>query len=258
MSEIIAIANQKGGVGKTTTAVNLSASIGEAGGKVLLVDFDPQGNAASGLLYDDSEIKHTIYEILCGDVEAEDGTIYDAACNVDLIPANVDLSGAEVELADLKDGQKQLRQILNPLKKKYDYIFIDCPPSIGTLTVNALVACDSVIIPVQCEYYALEGLDQILGTIDLVRQNFNPDLKVEGILFTMFDSRTRLSEEVVESVKKDLDAPVFENVIPRNIRLAEAPSHGLPITVYDSGSRGAESYRLLASELLKKNKPESK
>lgn len=251
MSKIIAIANQKGGVGKTTTAINLPAALGEAGKKTLLVDFDPQGNSSSGLVYEESQITHNVYEVLCGDVAVLDCIMSDVAENVDLLPAGVELAGAEVELASIKDGQIQLKGILEPLKNTYDYIFIDCPPSIGTLTVNALVAADSVIIPVQCEYYALEGLDQVLETISLVRTNFNPTLKLEGILFTMYDSRTRLSDQVIESVKNELDAPIFANVIPRNVRLAEAPSHGVPITIYDSASRGAESYRLLASEFIK-------
>lgn len=252
MSKIIAITNQKGGVGKTTTAINLSAALGEAGRKVLLVDFDPQANSSHGLLFDISQISHTIYDILCGYTGVSECIMSEVAKNVDLIPSNVDLSGAEVELASVEEGQNELKEILIPLKGHYDYIFIDCPPSIGTLTVNALTAADSVIIPVQCEYYALEGLDQVLETISLVKKRLNPKLQIEGILFTMYDSRTKLSDEVVESVRKELDAPIFENFIPRNVRLAEAPSHGIPITVYDSSSKGAESYRLLASELLKK------
>ncbi|MDD5832366.1 MAG: AAA family ATPase [Clostridiales bacterium] len=250
MGKIIALTNQKGGVGKTTSAINIAACLGEADQRVLLIDFDPQGNATSGLIGVLSEDQPTVYDMICGNAAAGECIIEDAAEGVDLIPADIDLSGAEVELLENEDEQTRLKAVIRPLKKKYDYIFIDCPPSIGILTVNALTASDSAIIPVQCEYFALEGLNQVLNTIEIVKQKLNSKLKIEGILFTMYDVRTKLSEEVVESVRESLNEKIFETVIPRNIRLAEAPSHGVPITKYDSSSRGAESYRMLAAELL--------
>ncbi len=253
MSKIIALTNQKGGVGKTTTAINIAAALGEAGQKCLVIDFDPQGNATSGLVIEIPEDHPTVYDLICGDAEAQDCIIEDAASGVDIIPADIDLSGAEVELPESGEGQQtRLRDAIRPITEDYDFIFIDCPPSIGILTVNALTAADSAIIPVQCEYFALEGLSQVLNTINIVSQKLNPKLTVEGILFTMFDTRTKLSEQVVESVKETLDEYIFDTCIPRNIRLAEAPSHGLPITSYDASSRGAESYRLLAAELMNK------
>lgn len=252
MSRIISLTNQKGGVGKTTTAINLSAALGEAGQRVLLIDFDPQGNSTSGLLPDGMSSNRTIYDLICGNSRLSDCIVREAAENLDLIPADIDLSGAEVELLNLENGQMALKNALKPVKKEYDYIFIDCPPSIGTLTVNALTASDAAIIPVQCEYYALEGLSQVLNTIGLVQQKLNKRLKIEGILFTMYDGRTNLSDQVIESVKANLNETIFDTVIPRNVRLAEAPSHGEPITIYDSSSRGAESYRMLAAELLNK------
>ena len=252
MAKVIAFTNQKGGVGKTTSAVNLAAAFGESGQKVLLVDFDPQGNATSGLIQDLPEEAPTIYDLIWGNASASECIIEDAAEGVDLLPADINLSGAEVELLETEEQQTKLREILKPLKKNYDYIFIDCPPSIGLLTVNGLTASDSAIIPVQCEYYALEGLGQVLNTIDIVRQKLNKKLKIEGVLFTMYDTRTRLSEQVVESVRENLNEKIFETMIPRNIRLAEAPSHGMPITEYDSSSRGAESYRMLAAEIMEK------
>ena len=252
MAKVIAFTNQKGGVGKTTSAVNLAAAFGESGQKVLLVDFDPQGNATSGLIRNLPDEAPTIYDLIWGNAAASECIIEDAAEGVDLLPADINLSGAEVELLETEEQQTKLREILKPLKKKYDYIFIDCPPSIGLLTVNGLTASDSAIIPVQCEYYALEGLGQVLNTIDIVRQKLNRKLKIEGVLFTMYDTRTRLSEQVVESVRENLNEKIFETMIPRNIRLAEAPSHGMPITEYDSSSRGAESYRMLAAEIMEK------
>lgn len=250
MSRVIALTNQKGGVGKTTTAINLAAALGEAGQKTLLIDFDPQGNATSGLVSKLEEEHATVYDLICGMADIKDCLVNDVAEGVDLLPANINLSGAEVELLDSEEQQTALRNAIKNIKKKYDYVFIDCPPSIGVLTVNALAASDSAIIPVQCEYFALEGLNQVLNTIEMVRQKLNRKLKIEGILFTMYDVRTKLSEEVVESVRNNLGEYIFENVIPRNIRLAEAPSYGEPITSYDSGSKGAESYRLLAAELM--------
>lgn len=250
MSKVIALTNQKGGVGKTTTAINLAAALGEAGQKVLIIDFDPQGNATSGLVSGLSEEHATIYDLICDIKEVKDCIIENATEGVDLLPADINLSGAEVELLDSEEQQTALRNAIKNIRKKYDYVFIDCPPSIGILTVNALAASDSAIIPVQCEYFALEGLNQVLNTIEMVRQKLNRRLKIEGILFTMYDVRTKLSEEVVDSVKNSLNEYIFETVIPRNIRLAEAPSYAEPITSYDSGSKGAESYRLLAAELM--------
>ncbi|MDO4961018.1 MAG: AAA family ATPase [Eubacteriales bacterium] len=252
MSKIIALTNQKGGVGKTTTAINLAAALGEASLKVLLVDFDPQGNTTSGIVTNIKESQPTIYDLICGNASPEKCIMNEVSTGVDLIPTDIDLSGAEVELLRSKRGQLVLKEVLDPIKDDYDFIFIDCPPSIGVLTVNALTAADSALIPVQCEYYALEGLNQVLNTIEIVKQKLNLDLTIEGILFTMHDVRTRLSEEVVQSVKDNLDEYIFDTKIPRNIRLAEAPSYGMPIISYDSGSRGAESYRLLAAELLNK------
>lgn len=250
MSKVIALTNQKGGVGKTTTAINLAAALGEAGQKVLIIDFDPQGNATSGLVSELPEEHATIYDLICGIKAVKDCIIENATEGVDLLPADINLSGAEVELLDSEEQQTALRNSIKTIRKKYDYVFIDCPPSIGILTVNALAASDSAIIPVQCEYFALEGLNQVLNTIEMVRQKLNKKLKIEGVLFTMYDVRTRLSEEVVASVKNSLGEYIFETVIPRNIRLAEAPSYAEPITSYDSGSKGAESYRLLAAELM--------
>ena len=252
MSKVIALTNQKGGVGKTTTAINLAAALGESSQRILIIDFDPQGNATSGLVTELKEGQHTVYDLICGNAKAKDCIIENAADGVDLLPADINLSGAEVELLEAEDEQTRLRDAIKPIRKNYDYIFIDCPPSIGILTVNGLSAADSAIIPVQCEYFALEGLNQVLNTIEIVRQKLNHKLKVEGIVFTMYDVRTKLSEEVVASVRSSLNEYIFDTYIPRNIRLAEAPSYGEPITVYDSGSRGAESYRLLAAELMNK------
>lgn len=253
MSKVIALTNQKGGVGKTTTAINLAAALGEASQKILVIDFDPQGNATSGLISELPEGKATVYDLICGNVKAKECIIENVAEGVDLIPSDVDLSGAEVELLDSEKQQTALKDAIKNIRKNYDYVFIDCPPSIGILTINGLVASDTAMIPVQTEYFALEGLNQVLNTIEMVRQKLNHKLKVEGIVFTMYDVRTKLSEEVVASVKASLNEYIFDSFIPRNIRLAEAPSYGEPITTYDSGSRGAESYRLLAAELMNKN-----
>ena len=253
MGKVIAITNQKGGVGKTTTAINLSASLSEAEQRVLLIDFDPQGNTTSGLASCISEDQEgTIYDLLCDNEDIEDCLCRDVMSGFDLIKSDMDLSGVEAEFQGLPDMDVRLKNVTEKLRDDYDYILIDCPPSISVLTVNAMTAADSVIIPIQCEYYALEGLNQVLKLIDLVRQKLNPGLYVEGVLFTMYDQRTRLSEQVVESVRDNLKERIFDTVIPRNVRLAEAPSFGEPINIYDSSSRGAESYRLLAAEILER------
>lgn len=250
---MIAITNQKGGVGKTTTAINLAASLAEAAQKVLLIDFDPQGNATSGLSPEGENTEHaTIYDLICENASFEESLIKNVTEGLDLIPSDINLSGAEVEFQDLDDMEERLKKAIAPYQQNYDYIFVDCPPSLNVLTINALTAADSVIIPIQCEYYALEGLNQVLKTIYLVKQKLNANLKVEGVLFTMYDQRTNLSEQVVESVRANLDEPIYDTVIPRNVKLAEAPSHGEPINLYDSSSRGAESYRLLAAEVMRK------
>jgi len=260
MGRVISLINQKGGVGKTTTAINLAASLGEAGERTLLIDFDPQGNATTGVMRDRLEADaDTVYELLCGLAKAEECIIYGVAEGVDLMPASVSLSGAEVELLELDstETKTQLKKCIEQLKETYDYILIDCPPSLGILTINALTAADGAIIPVQCEFYALEGLRQVIETIRLIQAKLNPKLKIEGVLLTMYNSRTRLSVQVVDTVRetvtKELKEPVFDTIIPRNVRLAEAPSFGEPITVYDPASRGADSYRLLAAELIKNN-----
>lgn len=250
MGRIIAIANQKGGVGKTTTAINLSASLAEAGQKILAVDFDPQGNATSGLGFEKGYLDKTVYEVLMGDIPVEEAIIEDVQENLDVLPSDVDLSGAEIELLDVENKESVLKGVLDPIRDQYEFVVIDCPPSLSLLTINALVAADTVIVPIQCEYYALEGLSQILQTVDLIKKKLNPKLELEGVVFTMYDARTNLSLEVVESVKGHLNRNIYKTIIPRNVRLAEAPSHGMPINLYDSRSTGAESYRMLAAEVI--------
>ena len=252
MGRIIAIANQKGGVGKTTTAINLSATLAEAGQKVLAVDFDPQGNETSGFGVEKNQLEQTVYELLIGECKVSDCLIKEVQPNLDLIPSNVNLAGAEIELLEMENKEKILRGFLRRLRKNYDFIIIDCPPSLSLLTVNALVAADTVLVPLQCEYYALEGLNQVMKTIQLVKKGLNPKLEMEGVVFTMYDARTNLSLQVVENVKDNLDQTIYKTIIPRNIRLAEAPSHGLPINLYDPRSTGAESYMLLADEVIHK------
>ncbi len=255
MSKIIAVTNQKGGVGKTTTSVNLSAALAESGKKVLLIDIDPQGNATSGVgIQNKNNLELTIYNLLMGECYVEETLQKTCVENLLVIPSNINLAGAELELADMPQREYILKKIVDNLKFLYDFVIIDCPPSLSMLTINALTSADSVLIPVQCEYFALEGLTQLMHTIKLVQNKINDSLIIEGIVFTMFDSRLNLSLQVVDEVKKHLGQYVFTSMIPRNVRLSEAPSHGLPVTVYDKTSKGAESYYCLAEEIIKKNK----
>lgn len=251
MGKIIAVANQKGGVGKTTTSINLSASLAELGKTVLTIDMDPQGNTTSGLGIEKFELENNIYELLLDDeVEAKDCIVSSIMEGVSVIGSNINLSGAEVELIEVENKEFCLKEKIDKIKDEYDYILIDCPPSLNMLTVNAMTAADSVLVPIQCEYYALEGLSQLIQTIDLIKDRLNDKLEIEGIVFTMFDSRTNLSNQVVDNVRENLDRPIYNTVIPRNVRLAEAPSYGMPINMYDKRSSGAEAYRLLAEELI--------
>jgi chromosome partitioning protein len=250
MGKIIAITNQKGGVGKTTTTVNLGASLGELGSKVLLVDIDPQGNATSGVGINKGELDYCVYSLIIGEAEAEDVIIETNFKNLSIIPATIQLAGAEIELVSTVAREDKLKNVLRPLQDEYDFILIDCPPSLGLLTLNALTAATSVLIPVQAEYYALEGLSQLLNTIRLVQKHLNRHLTIEGVLLTMFDARTNLGIQVIEEVKIYFQEKVYQAIIPRNVRLGEAPSHGKPITVYDPRSKGAEVYLELAKEVL--------
>lgn len=252
MGKIISIANQKGGVGKTTTTINLSACLAEAGKKVLVIDMDPQGNTTSGLGIEKDEAENTIYEVILRTVDIKDAIIKDIFDNLDIIPSNVNLAGAEIDLIDVEEREYILKYSLAEVKNSYDFIILDCPPSLSMLTVNAMTASNTVLVPIQCEYYALEGLTQLMHTINLVKKKLNPKLELEGVVFTMFDSRTNLSLQVVENVKDNLQEKIYKTIIPRNIRLAEAPSHGLPINIYDKRSSGAESYRMLAQEVIKR------
>lgn len=252
MGKAIAIFNQKGGVGKTTTNINLAACLANKGKKVLLLDIDPQGNTTSGLGIDKRNIEYSTYDLLIEkDFDTPKAIIKTGTEGLDLIPASVSLSGAEVELVNVKGREKRLKKAMDKVKKKYDYIFIDCPPSLGLLTVNSLTAVDSVLIPIQCEFYALEGVAQLMNTIEIVKKNLNSKLEIEGVILSMFDGRTNLSIQVVEEVKKYFGRKVYTTVIPRNVRLAEAPSYGLPIVEYDPRSTGAEAYREFAEEFLK-------
>ena len=250
MGRIIAIANQKGGVGKTTTAINLSASLTESGKKVLTIDMDPQGNTTSGLGIDKNQIENTVYEMILEELPTEECIQPSIMEGLDVIASNINLSGAEVELISLENKEFLLKDKVEKLKSEYDYIIIDCPPSLNLLTINAMTTADTVLVPIQCEYYALEGLTQLMKTIDLIKERLNPKLEIEGVVFTMFDGRTNLSLQVVENVKENLDRNIYKTIIPRNVRLAEAPSYGIPINMYDKRSTGAEAYRLLAEEVI--------
>ena len=250
MGRIIAIANQKGGVGKTTTSVNLSACLAHIGKKVLLIDTDPQGNATSGVGINKGDVQNCIYDVLIDDVKISDVILQTKVENLDIIPATISLAGAEIELVSTISREVRMKHAIHEAKDMYDYIIIDCPPSLGLLTINALTASDAVLIPVQCEYYALEGLSQLLSTIRLVQKHLNEDLTIDGVLLTMFDARTNLGIQVIEEVKKYFQDKVYKTIIPRNVRLSEAPSHGEPIIVYDSRSRGAEVYLELAKEVV--------
>lgn len=249
MGKIISIFNQKGGVGKTTTNINLAAYIAESGKKVLTVDIDPQGNTTSGLGFDKNELEYSIYDVIMG-LNAEKAIYKTIISNLDIIPSKIELAGAEIELTNKSSRETMVKNALDPVRAMYDYIFIDCPPSLGLLTINSLTASDSVLIPIQCEFFALEGVGQLMNTIQLVKKSLNQELKIQGVVMSMFDGRTNLSIEVVEEAKKYFRGKVYTNIIPRNVKLAEAPSHGLPIMLYDKNSKGAEAYKDLALEFI--------
>ena len=250
MGRIIAIANQKGGVGKTTTAINLAACLAESGKKILAIDLDPQGNMTSGLGVDKNEIENTVYELMLDECTINESMQKTVVDNLKIIASNVNLAGAEIELLGINDKEYILKTAVDYIKDDYDFIIIDCPPSLNMLTVNAMTTADTVLVPIQCEYYALEGLSQLIHTVNLVKERLNPDLDMEGVVFTMYDSRTNLSMQVVENVKANIQQKVYDTLIPRNIRLAEAPSYGMPINIYDPKSAGAEAYMSLADEII--------
>ena len=252
MGRIIAVANQKGGVGKTTTSINLAACLAEKGKKVLAVDMDPQGNLTSGLGVDKDSVEKSIYELIIGEVDIKDVINKEVLENLDIIPTSIDLSAAEIELIGVDDKEYILRNAIDQVKDQYDFVIIDCPPSLSMLTINAMTTADSVIVPIQCEYYALEGLSQLIHTVELVKDRLNSKLEIEGVVFTMYDARTNLSLQVVENVKDNLQQNIYKTIIPRNIRLAEAPSYGLPINTYEPKSTGAESYMRLADEVIER------
>ncbi len=257
MAKVISVANQKGGVGKTTTTINLSTILAKKGKKVLLIDADPQGNASSGLGVN-KDIEFSTYDILVGETEMKEAIIQTSIKNLFICPSNISLAGAEVELVSMISREQRLKEKLESIKNKFDYILIDCPPSLGLITLNAFTASDSVLIPVQCEYYALEGLGQLLNTINLVKKHLNKSIEIEGALLTMYDIRTNLSNQVVKEVARYFNDKVYKTVIPRNVRLSEAPSYGMPITEYDPKSKGAKTYEKFTKEFLKKNEEKNK
>ena len=256
MGRAIVVANQKGGVGKTTTAINLAACLAEAGQKVLAIDMDPQGNMTSGLVVDKDAIENTVYELLLGESSVEDCLQKEVIENLSVIGSNINLSAAEIELIGEEEKEYILQKAIAPIRDNYDFIIIDCPPSLSMLTINSMCLADTVLVPIQCEYYALEGLTQLIHTINLVQERLNPSLEMEGVVFTMYDARTNLSLQVVENVKNNLNQTIYKTIIPRNVRLAEAPSYGMPINLYDTKSAGAESYRLLAEEVIHRGEEE--
>lgn len=247
---VIAISNQKGGVGKTTTTINLAACLAEKDQHVLVIDIDPQGNTTSGFGIEKEELENTIYELILGECSLEQCLIKNAVNNLDVLPSNVNLAGAEIDLIGVEDREYILKNKISPIVNDYDYIIIDCPPSLSMLTINAMTTADSVLVPIQCEYYALEGLSQLIHTVELVKERLNPVLEIEGVVFTMYDARTNLSLQVVENVKENLQQNIYKTIIPRNIRLAEAPSYGMPINLYDPKSTGASAYQRLADEVM--------
>ena len=254
MSEIMAIANQKGGVGKTTTTINLSAALAEKGKKVLVIDMDPQGNTSSGLGIDKDELETTVYQLMIGDNTFDECVQKNVFENLDVLAANVNLAGIEIETMDMEDRNYILSNLISEVEDRYDFILIDCPPSLNTLTINSMTTADSVLVPIQCEYYALEGLSQLIYTINLVKDRLNQRLCINGVVFTMYDGRTNLSMQVIENVRNNLNQTIYDTIIPRGVRLAEAPSHGLPITQYDSRSTGAKAYMALAEEVIERSK----
>lgn len=256
MGRIIAIANQKGGVGKTTTAINLSASLASLGKKVLALDLDPQGNMTSGLGVDKDEVENSVYDLIIGEAEIEECICKEVIENLDVLPSNINLSASEIELIGIDDKEYIIKNAMKAVKENYDFIIIDCPPALSMLTINAMTTANSVLVPIQCEYYALEGLSQLIHTINLVQERLNPELYIEGVVFTMYDARTNLSLQVVENVKDNLEQTIYKTIIPRNIRLAEAPSYGMPIHLYDPKSTGSESYMMLAEEVIHKGEEE--